>query len=57
MTIAEYHGAAAQRTLDAKWSPTGFATLGIAGFAAGALLLYFGFREPRSSMMRLEGTT
>jgi hypothetical protein len=54
---AVYHGAVAQRTLDAKWSPTGFAALGIVGFAAGALLLYLGFREPRSSMMRLEGTT
>jgi hypothetical protein len=29
----------AQRTLDEKWSPTGFATLGIAGFLTGVALL------------------
>jgi hypothetical protein len=54
---AVYHGAEAQRILDEKWSPAGFATLGLTGLAVGLVLLYFGFRAPRSSMMRLEGTT
>ena len=32
---AVYMAAHAQRTLDEKWSPTGFATLGIGGFLLG----------------------
>jgi hypothetical protein len=36
---AVYMAGHAQRTLDEKWSSTGFATLGIAGFLVGAALL------------------
>ena len=36
---AVYHASFAQRTLDEKWSPTGFATLGITGFLLGIGLL------------------
>lgn len=36
---AVYMASHAQRTLDEKWSPTGFATLGIAGFVTGVVLL------------------
>lgn len=37
---AVYHGSHAQATLDNKWKPTGFASLGVLGFLVGAALLY-----------------
>jgi hypothetical protein len=46
---AVYHGSGAQRTLDQMWSPTGFATLGVIGFAVAIGLLYFAFVTTRKS--------
>lgn len=37
---AVYHGGHAQASLDHMWYPTGFATLGLIGFALGVALLY-----------------
>ena len=42
---AVYHGSYAQETLDNKWKPTGFATMGTAGFLLGAGLLITGLRR------------
>ena len=42
---AVYMASHAQRNLDEKWRPTGFATMGITGTAFGALLLYRAFRR------------
>lgn len=43
---AVYHGSHAMETLNNKWSPTGFATIGILGFLAGAGLLVSARRRP-----------
>ena len=42
---AVYMAAHAQRTLDEKWTATGFATLGIAGFMVGAGFLFISWRN------------
>ena len=42
---AVYHGSYARQTLDDKWKPTGFATMGTAGFLLGAGLLGAGVRR------------
>ena len=40
-----YHASHAEATLVARWSLTGFATLGLAGFLVGAALVVYGRRE------------
>ena len=45
---AVYHGSHAQATLDNMWHPTGFATLGLAGFVIGLSLLVLSRRPARA---------
>jgi hypothetical protein len=43
---ALYHGSLAHQSLNDKWKPTGFATLGTIGLLLGCGLLFVGFRAP-----------
>ncbi|HET9425557.1 MAG TPA: hypothetical protein VFO55_09310 [Gemmatimonadaceae bacterium] len=55
---AVYHGSHAQATLDNKWKPTGFATLGTTGFLLGVGLLAAALRGPqRRSGTGSQGST
>ena len=38
LSSAAYHAGHATQTMDGRWGPTGFMTLGALGFATGAML-------------------